>query len=247
MHTFLQFVFNADGLRENVREAWMELYDYQYLDDKVIGGIEKNLPNVSEILRIVERKATGKVQSTLSQQGGSTHGGASQSNFSETQSEKTTQSKGGRMSAMSGTMMEGDINTKRVTEPIPFNLTKPKPKVIPQPEALVREVKANPMPKHIFKKSVIDIEKEKEERRKAKTEAIRREYEENKAKRFELATEKLPSNTKFDQAKAKLEEQLQGELRFEGTKPRKAPNFEKMEAPVKLTAAAVKREALALK
>ena len=66
MHIFLQFVFNADGLREHVREAWMELYDFQYIDDKIIGGIEKNLPNVSEILRIVERKATGKVQSTLS-------------------------------------------------------------------------------------------------------------------------------------------------------------------------------------
>jgi hypothetical protein len=77
MHNFLQFLFNADTLRENVREAWIEIYDFQYIDDKIIGGIEKNLPNVTEILRIVERKATGKVTSTLSQGGGSTHGGAS--------------------------------------------------------------------------------------------------------------------------------------------------------------------------
>jgi hypothetical protein len=33
---------------------------------------------------------------------------------------------------------------------------------------------------------------------------------------------------------------------FEGTKPRNMPDFDKVEAPVKLTAAAVKREALAL-
>ena len=59
-------MFNADNLRENVRKAWMEIYDFSYIDDKVIGGIEKNLPNVSEILRIVERKATGKVTTTLS-------------------------------------------------------------------------------------------------------------------------------------------------------------------------------------
>jgi len=38
-----------------------------------------------------------------------------------------------------------------------------------------------------------DIEKEKEERRKAKTDAIRREYEENPKKRFELATSSLPT------------------------------------------------------
>jgi len=62
MHVFLQFVFNAEELRNNVREAWMELYDFSYIDDKIIGGIEKNLPNVSDILRIVEKKATGRVK-----------------------------------------------------------------------------------------------------------------------------------------------------------------------------------------
>ena len=43
----------------------MELYDFQYINDKIIGGIEKNLPNVAEILRTVEKKAVGRVTSTL--------------------------------------------------------------------------------------------------------------------------------------------------------------------------------------
>ena len=148
---------------------------------------------------------------------------------------------------MSGTLVEGEITAKKVTEPKPFNLTKPKPKVIPQPEALQREVKANPVPRNIFKTSLIDIEKDKEERRKAKTEAIRKEYEDNGKKRFELATEKRPTISKFETAKEQYEAQFQSELKFEGTKPRKVPDFDKVEAPVKLTAAAVKREALALK
>jgi hypothetical protein len=76
---------------------------------------------------------------------------------------------------------------------VPFNLTKPKPKVIPQPEALAREVIANPIPKGLFKKSVVDIEKDKEERRKAKTEAIRKEYEDNPQKRFKLETAERPT------------------------------------------------------
>ena len=66
MHVLLQFIFDADTLRDTVREPWMELYDFSYIDDKIIGGIEKNLPNVSDILRLVEKKATGKVTSTLS-------------------------------------------------------------------------------------------------------------------------------------------------------------------------------------
>ena len=83
MHNFLRFVFNADALRDYVREDWMELYDYSYLDDKIIGGIEKNLPNVSEILRHVEKKATGKITTTLSESR------ESKSNFSDTQSQAT--------------------------------------------------------------------------------------------------------------------------------------------------------------
>ncbi len=66
MHVFLQFVFNADMLRELCRDGWSEIYDLSYIDDKIIGGVEKNLPNVSDILARVERKATGKVTNSLS-------------------------------------------------------------------------------------------------------------------------------------------------------------------------------------
>lgn len=152
-----------------------------------------------------------------------------------------------RKSALTGMYTEEGDMVKKTTEQVPFNLTKPKPKVIPEPEGLPRETKANPIPKNLFKKGVLDIEKEKEERRKAKTEAIRREYEEGGKKRFELATEARPTIDKFEKSKAQLEEKLQGELKFSGTKPRQMPRFDKIEAPVKLTAAAVKREALALK
>ena len=90
---------------------------------------------------------------------------------------------------MSGYLPEGEIAPKKVTEQVPFNLTKPKPKVIPQPEALPRETKATDIPKNLFKSSVADIEREKQERRAAKTEAIRKAYNESQTKKFELATE----------------------------------------------------------
>lgn len=67
MHTFLQFLFNGDALREHVRDEWMSLYDFAYIDDKIIGTVEKNLPNVADILKTVEKRATGKVTSSLSQ------------------------------------------------------------------------------------------------------------------------------------------------------------------------------------
>jgi len=62
-----------------------------------------------------------------------------------------------------------------------------------------------------------------------------------------LATEKRPTIDKFDRAKEDLENKFKTTVQFSGTKSRKMPNFDKIEAPVKLTAAAVKREALALR
>ena len=49
---------------------------------------------------------------------------------------------------------------------------------------------------------------DKEDRRKAKTEAIRREYEDNNKKRFELATEQLKGVSKFDKTKIELEQEF---------------------------------------
>ena len=66
MHVFMQFAFNADQLREHLREEWMAVYDFTYIDEKIIGGVEKNLPAVADILKSVEKRATGKVQSALS-------------------------------------------------------------------------------------------------------------------------------------------------------------------------------------
>ena len=66
MHVFLQFAFNAEGLREHLREPWMAVYDFTYIDEKIIGGVERNLPAVADIIKSIEKRATGKVTSALS-------------------------------------------------------------------------------------------------------------------------------------------------------------------------------------
>lgn len=37
LNSFLSFVFNGDLLRQYVREEWMTLFDYTYIDEKIIG------------------------------------------------------------------------------------------------------------------------------------------------------------------------------------------------------------------
>ena len=66
MHAFMQFAFNAEYLKEYLREPWSAIYDSQYIDEKIIGGVERNLPAVADIIKNVEKRATGKVSSALS-------------------------------------------------------------------------------------------------------------------------------------------------------------------------------------
>lgn len=178
MNSFLQFMFNGESLREHVRDEWMNIYDYTYIDEKIIGLVEKNLPNVADILRTVEKRATGKATSTaaLSATAGGFAAGtaaADQTNFAETGG--LSQSLGSIKPGTAGTD-DDDRPKKAPTQQKPFNLTKPKPKVIPPPEAMPREVKSNPIPKNLFKKTLAEIEAEKDERRKKETEVIRKGY-----------------------------------------------------------------------
>ncbi len=103
-----------------------------------------------------------------------------------------------------------------------------------------REIKSNPVPKNLFKKTMADIERDKEERRKQKVEAVRQTYEAGDKQRFKLQVEERPK--KFDQIKEKYLKEKEDELQFDKKHFRKMPDFDKNEAVVKLTAASVYRE-----
>ena len=66
---------------------------------------------------------------------------------------------------------------KKITTPAPFNLTKPKPRLIPNPDVISREVKSMPIPESLYKTSVEEIEAEKEARRQKLKEEIATKYD----------------------------------------------------------------------
>ena len=61
------------------------------------------------------------------------------------------------------------------------------------------------MPAGLFKKTLDQVEKAKEDRRMAKTAAIRKEYDDNPKKQFELTTAQRPTVAKVQEAKAEPE------------------------------------------
>jgi len=97
------------------------------------------------------------------------------------------------------------------------------------------------VPAGLFKKNLSEIEQEKEDRRKKEAEAIRKDYTQGEKQRFALETEKRRPD-KFDKARAEVVRKREDELQFEKKHAREIPDFSKLEAPVKLTSAAVLRE-----
>jgi hypothetical protein len=111
---------------------------------------------------------------------------------------------------------------------------------------MLREVKSNPVPKNLFKRNLAEIEQEKEDRRKKEQEQVMNKYQESDKQKFPLATEKRRPD-KFDKAKNEVLKKRDDELKFNQKYARELPDFSKVEAPVKLTTAAVLREGHALK
>ena len=223
MHVFLQFIFNAEALRQNVREEWIQLYDFTYIDDNIIGGIERMLPNVADILATIEKKATGQIVSSLTQ-----------SSFSIAAAKSGDET-------MAKTILDDSTTKKKTpTKQVPFNLTQPKPKVIEPPPNLIKKLKAKPVPKTIYRTTLDEIEKEKKERRKKQINRVKDEYEKGKVQPFSLQT----ANTKYniEEVKEKYKEEEKKILQFDKKHAREIPDFNKNQVEIKPNAAAIIRE-----
>lgn len=147
----------------------------------------------------------------------------------------------GSSMARGGSIDDDEPPKKPPTTQKPFNLTKPNPKVIPQPDAIPRQVKSNPVPHGLFKKDLAEIVAEKDDRRKKDTEAIRQGYLDSEKQKFNLETAKRRTD-KFGIAKDEVIKKREDELKFQMKHTREVPDFSKVEAPVKLTTAAILKE-----
>ncbi|KAI8926288.1 hypothetical protein BC831DRAFT_457236 [Entophlyctis helioformis] len=129
---------------------------------------------------------------------------------------------------------------KKATELVPFLLTKPKPRKLPEPtEKISTVVKANPIPKTQYEESVEkrQLAKLKEENRTK----VKQLYEVAQKEQFKVALRK-PSD-KVDQIRDQIEQEQREKFERERVKSHKTvPAFVHQHVPVKLTTAAILRE-----
>lgn len=159
MNVLFDLLFDVEKLRKEVRGEWGKCLDLGFVDDVVIGGIEGRVGAMAEVLANVCERATGKKSGLLA-------------NIETSMGIETT------------TYLKKETK-KQLTTPEPFNLTKPKVKLIPEPEVIEVGIKAKPAPAP--GKNSKEIEAEKEKRRDEIRENVKKYYDEHQ-KEFELKT-----------------------------------------------------------
>lgn len=57
MNEFLRFLFNHDIINTVLRPEWIKLYDYMYVDDTLISGLNKNNEIYMDLIAMISSKA----------------------------------------------------------------------------------------------------------------------------------------------------------------------------------------------
>jgi len=126
---------------------------------------------------------------------------------------------------------------KQVTVPEPFDLTVPRPRLVPLPEPIEREVKAKEVNPIIFKNSLAKIEEEDVKRKEQVKAATENKYSEEE--RFRLRTEGRASD--IDKIRQQVENEKFAECTFQPDLPKPyVPSVQKAE--VSMNTAAILRE-----
>ena len=236
MNELFTYLFDEDVLKNKLREKWIKLYDFNFVDKDIIGGLLTTKKNISDLLTFIYNKATAshlsvdeKEEPTPSPQSV----GPSTTLMTKSKPEET---KGGEKTDKDLTRPK---TNKKVTIPVPFNLSENKPRILQEPMAISNQIKIKPLPLANYKKTSL---KEIEEKRKEQLQIIKENIiEKNKqAKGFDLQTDKRPTN--IEKIREEVEKKIQSTLQFDNKYMNPIKDFSKCEADVKYNEAAIIRE-----
>ena len=241
MNELFTYLFDEDVLKNKLREKWIKLYDFNFVDKDIIGGLLTTKKNISDLLTFIYNKATASnlpVEEKEKEKEGeappqvATSVAPSTTLKTKTKKEETKDEKIEKETTKIKT-------TKKVTIPVPFNLSENKPRILQEPMAISNQIKIKPLPLANYKKTSL---KEIEEKRKEQLQIIKNNIiEKNKnAKGFDLKTDKRPTN--IEKVREEVENKIKSTLQFDNKYMNPIKDFSKCEADVKYNEAAIIRE-----
>ena len=230
MNELFTYLFDEDILKNKLREKWIKLYDFNFVDNEIIGGLLNTKKNISDLLTFIYNKATASnLPVETKDMGKSELGIASTTEKTKTKMEETKEEKN----------ISKSKSVKKVTIPVPFNLSENKPRILQEPMAIPNQLKFKPLPLADYHKtSLNDInEKRKEHLQLIKNNIIERN---EKDKGFDLKTDKRPTN--IEKVREEVENKIKSTLQFNNKYMNPIKDFSKCEADVKYNEAAIIRE-----
>ena len=58
MNELLTYLFDEDVLKNKLRAKWIKLYDFNFVDNEIIGGLLNTKKNIGDLLSFIYSKAT---------------------------------------------------------------------------------------------------------------------------------------------------------------------------------------------
>ena len=232
MNELFSYLLDEEVLKK-LRERWIKLYDFNFVDNEIIGGLLNTKKNIADLLTFIYNKATASnlpLESKETQIPKSVTGIASTTEG--TKAKDLEESKEGKEIVKSKAV-------KKVTVPVPFNLSENKPRVLQEPMAIPNQPKFKPLPLGNYQKTSL---KDIEEKRKEHLQIIKNNIIERgeKEKGFDLKTDKRPTN--IEKVREEVENKIKSTLQFNNNYVQPMKDFSKCEADVKYNEAAIIRE-----
>ena len=236
MNELFTYLLDEDILKNKLREKWIKLYDFNFVDKDIIGGLLTTKKNISDLLTFIYNKATASNlpvdEKEREMEIAPTSKAPSTTLKTKSKLEETKDEKSQKETTKPKT-------SKKVTIPVPFNLSENKPRVLQEPMAISNQVKIKPLPLANYKKTSL---KEIEEKRKEQLQIIKNNIIEKnqKAQVFDLRTDKRPTN--LEKIREEVENKIKATLQFDNKYMNPIKDFSKCEADVKYNEAAIIRE-----
>ncbi|CAK9022292.1 Cilia- and flagella-associated protein 99 [Durusdinium trenchii] len=201
MHVFLSYLFDQATLERWVKDEWIKFYDISFVEDKMIGGLQRFKAQADKLREALSHDAFGMAQKLAE----TDHSGIPQ------------------------------VLTKPPTICEPFRITPARPVRVQEPLKIKQSIKAKPVPKSLHKRSLTQIEAEREAMRAKVAEETLKKYEVDES--FKLSQTKDTLTKAVEERERELAKILDSKFQ---AKP--VPDFGSQEGIVKMNAAAVLRE-----
>mmetsp|Transcript_2179 Transcript_2179/g.3419 ORF Transcript_2179/g.3419 Transcript_2179/m.3419 type:complete len:787 (+) Transcript_2179:73-2433(+) len=193
--TFVAYLFDKENLWNTIRSAWMRVLDLEFVEKQMLPKLERFVPEMTKYALELDSDALSNAAAEAALEEAKAKGEAGLTKVAK----------------------------KVATKPVSPRLTKTRPPVLPEPEKIVSQLEAKPVPDFINKTNLEKINKEREE----KTQKIKNEtagqYKSNRGFKFH----QTKGGRSLEEVKMEVEESERKQLAFDSSFYNPPPDFKK--------------------